>query len=72
VSRNQQAQTPGLGDAPGFGSLFRHKRQVSSKSELVILLRPVVINANEGWNNNLSETARRYQNLRTPSVPMSP
>ena len=72
VSRNQQAQTPGLGDAPGFGSLFRHNRQVSSKSELVILLRPVVINTNEGWNNNLSETARRYQNLRTPSVPMSP
>ncbi len=72
VSRNQQAQTPGLGDTPGFGNLFRHKRQVSSKSELVILLRPVVINANEGWSNNLSETARRYQNLRAPGVPMSP
>ena len=72
VSRNQQAQTPVLGDAPGFGSLFRHKRQVSSKSELVILLRPVVINANDGWSNNLSETARRYQNLRSPSVPMLP
>ncbi len=72
ASRNQQAQTPGLGDVPGIGSLFRHNRQVSSKSELVILLRPVVINANEGWSNDLNETARRYQNLRAPRVPLSP
>ncbi|NNG12155.1 MAG: pilus (MSHA type) biogenesis protein MshL [Halobacteria archaeon] len=72
VSRNQQAQTPVLGDAPGFGSLFRHNRQVSSKSELVILLRPVVINDNNGWNNDLGDTARRYQNLRAPGIPMSP
>jgi MSHA biogenesis protein MshL len=72
VSRNQQAQTPVLGDAPGFGSLFRHNRQVSSKSELVILLRPVVINNNKGWNNDLGDTARRYRNLRAPGITMSP
>jgi MSHA biogenesis protein MshL len=72
LSRNQQAQTPVLGDAPGFGSLFRHNRQVSSKSELVILLRPVVINGNDGWSNDLNETARRYQNLRAPGESLSP
>jgi MSHA biogenesis protein MshL len=43
------AKTPGLGDVPGIGALFRHKRTATTKSELVILLRPLVIEGDQQW-----------------------
>lgn len=47
---DQVAKTPVLGDIPGIGRLFRHNRRVSSKTELVILLRPVVVDRDEVWD----------------------
>lgn len=46
---DQDAKTPGLGDLPGIGALFRHKRTATVKSELVILLRPLVIEGDPQW-----------------------
>ena len=37
-------QTPGLGNVPGLGELFKYKSRDNSKSELVIFLRPTVVN----------------------------
>ena len=37
-------QTPGIGSVPGLGELFKYKKKASSKSELVIFLRPTVLN----------------------------
>ena len=34
---------PGLSRVPGVGELFKHRNETSSKSELVIFLRPIVI-----------------------------
>ena len=45
----QDAKTPWLADIPGIGALFRHKRTEETKSELVILLRPLVIAGDEQW-----------------------
>jgi MSHA biogenesis protein MshL len=42
-------RTPLLGDIPGVGNLFRSQRQSEIKSELVILLRPVVVDRDEQW-----------------------
>jgi MSHA biogenesis protein MshL len=36
-------KTPFLGDVPGLGHLFKSKRDLSSTVELVLLLRPVVV-----------------------------
>lgn len=36
-------QTPGLGNVPGLGDLFKYKSRTSNKSELVIFLRPTVV-----------------------------
>jgi MSHA biogenesis protein MshL len=44
------AKTPILGDIPGVGRLFRHNKRVSRKTELVILLRPVVVDSDEVWD----------------------
>ncbi len=57
------ASTPLLGDLPLFGQLFRHTRQASKKSELVIVLRPTVVESAETWRARVSDTADRFQKL---------
>lgn len=49
--------TPGLSRIPFLGALFRNTNQVSNKTELVILLRPIVVN-NNTWSQQI-------QNART-------
>jgi len=43
-TKEQLAATPGLGKLPVVGAVFRHTQQRSVKTELVILLRPTVVN----------------------------
>lgn len=58
------ASTPVLGDLPLIGQLFRHTRQGAKKSELVILLRPTVVNAaSDAWDAQLTGSAERFQQL---------
>ena len=63
--RDEESRTPLLGDMPVVGNMFRHHREVAGKSELVILLRPVVINSDQQWNGQLRSTADSFRNLRT-------
>ncbi|MGI9294753.1 MAG: pilus (MSHA type) biogenesis protein MshL [Pseudomonadales bacterium] len=42
-SKDTNAAAPGLGRLPLLGHLFTQKRQSSKKSELVILLKPIVV-----------------------------
>lgn len=59
----QLAETPMLGDIPFVGSLFRQNQQVSSKSELVILLRPVVVDGGN-WPKTAIDTGERFRRLK--------
>lgn len=61
---NEQARTPFLGDLPGVGAAFRHTRERSTKSELVILLRPIVITGQQGWNDQLQGINQRIDTLQ--------
>ncbi|BAN70136.1 pilus (MSHA type) biogenesis protein MshL [endosymbiont of unidentified scaly snail isolate Monju] len=61
--RNQRASVPGAGELPLLGSLFGHRREQASKSELVILLRPLVIDGPAAWRQDISATARRIDRL---------
>jgi MSHA biogenesis protein MshL len=58
-----EANTPGLSDIPGVGSLFKQKRQAGSKTELVIMLRPVLAN-HDNLQNELKRSLRSFQNLQ--------
>ncbi len=58
------AQTPLLGDLPGIGKLFNHKRQETVKSELVILLKPIVVQGVDEWNNELIKSRGNLKGLR--------
>jgi len=64
--RDQVASTPFLGDLPVVGTMFRHTRQTSSKTELVILLRPVVVERNQAWVNDIRDTVQRFESTRRP------
>lgn len=61
--REVTSSVPILGDIPFLGALFRHNKQISQKSELVILLRPVVIENDHQWTQIREESAARFNNL---------
>jgi len=60
-TRDEQASVPLLGDIPVLGALFRHTRQATSKSELVILLKPTVVEGNEQWSRELRRSSAAYR-----------
>ncbi len=50
---DSRAGVPLLGDLPVVGSLFRQRSQKVKKSELVILLRPMVVGSQDDWNHEI-------------------
>jgi len=61
---DQDARTPFLGALPGIGKLFTHKKQTTVKSELVILLRPIIVQGADEWNDELLKTRDNLKQLR--------
>jgi MSHA biogenesis protein MshL len=59
---NNDGKRPVLGDIPLVNSLFRTKSKAKSKTELVILLRPIVVD-NNTWQNQLEQSEKRIQNI---------
>ena len=51
--------TPGLSKIPGVGKLFKSKRAVERKTELVILLKPIVIDSDDDWTRMAGESLQR-------------
>lgn len=60
--QKRDASVPLLGRLPGVGSLFRHTQSVSRKSELVILLRPMVVEAGS-WDRALDASRQQFKSL---------
>lgn len=57
--RTQDYRTPLLGDVPVLGNLFKSQRREESKTELVILLRPIVVESDEQWRGLVQEPLDR-------------
>ena len=51
----QNSKTPLLGDIPLLGNLFTNKRDVESKKELVILLKPTVVGSGT-WHKQVKQS----------------
>jgi MSHA biogenesis protein MshL len=62
-SEDNNARVPGLGRIPGLGYLFKQKSQTGVKSELVILLKPTVVNGPE-QADFMKASVERMQELR--------
>ncbi|MEN0035815.1 MAG: pilus (MSHA type) biogenesis protein MshL [Cellvibrio sp.] len=61
-SNNVDGKRPVLGDIPLVNALFRTKNKTRSKTELVILLRPIVVDDNT-WAAQLEEAQSTMQQL---------
>lgn len=64
-STQNTASVPLLGDIPVIGGLFQHQQQSFRKSELVILLRPIVVNGASTWKKSLQDSSKRFRALGT-------
>ena len=62
-AKDDTAKAPWLGDIPLIGNAFRQKRQVSRKSELVILLKPVIAD-DAAWEAALKASKDGITGLR--------
>jgi MSHA biogenesis protein MshL len=62
IRDHTQYKMPGLGSVPGLGRLFRSERDVKKTVELVILLRPVVVEDGD-WAKMLEEQAARQSEI---------
>jgi MSHA biogenesis protein MshL len=63
------SSTPVLGDLPVLGHMFRQNRKVSTKTELVILLRPVVVADNREWARQIRGAQQRFDDVRHMELP---
>jgi len=57
-----QAKRPGLSDVPVAGNLFKTQSNSHVKSELIILLKPIVIEQ-DSWVNDFYKTDARFEQL---------
>ncbi len=58
----QDYKTPFLGDVPGLGRLFRSERDQTDTVELVILLRPLIVEDSD-WSGLVKEPTERLEKL---------
>jgi len=62
--RHQDLVTPVLGRIPGLKRLFGSTREVETKTELIILLRPIVVDEDSDWPRIIEPAADRLGALR--------
>lgn len=56
-------QIPGAGDVPLLGNFVKNTNQVTEKRELVILLKPTIIQNETTWAQDVLESQKRLQSL---------
>ena len=61
-SDDQDGKRPWLGDIPVINTLFKTKSKVGLKTELVILLRPIVVDDNT-WDAQLNDAQGKMQSM---------
>ena len=59
--KSQVFGTPGLRRIPGIGKLFQSKREIETKTELVILLRAIVVDSDDVWTTMTGESLQRIR-----------
>jgi MSHA biogenesis protein MshL len=60
-STRRRAKSGGLGDLPLIGALFRQSADSSRRSELVILLRPIIADSGRDWSRQMEDMSRRLR-----------
>jgi MSHA biogenesis protein MshL len=63
ATSSDQSQLPGVGSVPVLGALFRNKDSVTQKRELVVLIRPTIVDGAGSMAQDMQDAARRIQSL---------
>jgi MSHA biogenesis protein MshL len=61
---DENASIPLLGDIPLLGELFKHKRVTRIKSELVILLKPTIVEGAQVWSESIQNSSGTLQRFK--------
>ena len=64
ISQDEDAGLPGVSDVPGLGVLFKQQSQKNVRTELVILLRPIVVDTNKTWSKYIKDSGSRIEKLK--------
>ena len=68
--RDSRGGLPGTGDGP-VGNFLRNANTSLVKKELVILLKPTIIQSDRDWEEDITRTRARFESLSIP-VPAGP
>jgi MSHA biogenesis protein MshL len=68
ASTSENASIPLLGDVPVIGNLFKHQRLTRIKKELVILLKPTVMDDGSSWAEAIRPAEQRANELMSVRV----
>jgi MSHA biogenesis protein MshL len=70
ASVSDRSQVPGAGNLPGVGHLFKNTSQSVQKRELVILLKPTIVQGEGNWSQDILESQQRIQRLNPQAPPL--
>jgi MSHA biogenesis protein MshL len=62
-STTDTSQVPVAGKVPLLGALFRNKQNANMKRELVVLIKPTIVEGANNWNQDLLDASRRIEQL---------
>lgn len=65
---SDRSQLPGAGDLPIVGNLFRNTVRATQKRELVILIKPTIVQGGGNWAQDMMETNRRIKAMEPPAA----
>ncbi|MYM99131.1 pilus (MSHA type) biogenesis protein MshL, partial [Duganella vulcania] len=65
-STDDNSQAPGIGSLPVVGALFRNTERSTQKRELVVLIKPTIVDGASSYAQDLDDASRRVQQLAPP------
>jgi len=60
---DEESSVPILGDIPFLGNLFKHRKMVRVKKELVVLVKPTLVNTKGQWNKQADINMKRFSSI---------
>ncbi|HEX5342134.1 MAG TPA: pilus (MSHA type) biogenesis protein MshL [Duganella sp.] len=63
ATTTDRSGVPGASSVPVLGALFGSKNEVIQKRELVVLIKPTVVESSSDWNQDLLDSSRRLKDL---------
>jgi MSHA biogenesis protein MshL len=63
AATSDESEVPVAGSIPLVGNLFKSKNKINQKRELVVLIKPTIVESGSNWNQDLLDTGRRIEQL---------